>query len=54
LPKKCAKKYPGKEIFKLHSVYNKLTPTALQCPRAGKFKNTKHRIKHSTFFGQWK
>ena len=38
LLKKCAENYPEKEILKLHSIQSQLTLTALQCPRAGKFK----------------
>ena len=38
LPKKCAENHPKKEILKLCSVQTQLTLTALQCPRAGKFK----------------
>ena len=38
LPKRCAKNYPEKDILKLCCVQSQLTLTALQCPRAGKFK----------------
>ena len=50
LPKKCAENYPEKDILKLRSVQSQLTLTALQCPRAGKFKiqslgqNTAHFV----------
>ena len=49
LPKKFAENYPEKEILKLCSAESNCTAVS----KGRKIQNTKLRIEHRTFFGQW-